>query len=164
MKRERIPQICLNLLNLSMIFLVIYLVLVALFTGVPKLLGMYDLPFDFIHFGAALLKTLLALLLCLLLRKQITVDTSSSSFGFILVFGSYFTCFILEWIAGLLYSYNLSYAISTHSSEIPIGQNISTASYIANFCSYAGVFFFTAIALMLISYGIWHTLHKLENE
>ena len=164
MRQERAAQICLRLLNLSMIFMMVYLILVTLFTGIPKLLGMYDLPFDLIHFGAALLKTILALILCGCMRNQIREETSSGSFGVLLGIAAYFTCFILDWIAGLLYSYRLSYVISKYSSEMPIGQNISTASYIANFCSYAQVFFFTAIALMLVAYGIRHTLHKLENE
>jgi len=164
MRTERTVQIVNRLLQLSLIFLIVYMVFVTLFTAVPKLFGMYDLPFDLIHFGTAAVKTLIIAILCAAYKKQVSQDSSGGSFGFLLIVSAYFTGFLIDWVSGIIYSYQLSYWVSTHRSEIPVGQNISTASYISNFCGYADVFFFTAVGLLIAAYAIWHTHCKLKNE
>ena len=167
MEQNNVQKITKNLLTVALIMQIIYLLSVLFITMMPQVVlilwghsGNYDFPFDSIHFGGALVSTLLFLLIYAMLLMKINNQKSVGiGFGILLGIYTYGTYFVMDIILNALHSYRLSNLINDQSGKYSInatiGENVSGASMISSCCNWAKVWFFTAIVFLFISYGIY---------
>lgn len=155
-----------NISTIALVMQLIYMLHIALVTTFPKFflrlcgISSYDFPFDFIHFTGAVVNTVLFLIFYSILRNLIkTGKMLNGAFGIFLGVYSYIAYFVVDGFVSFLYSLRinaLSTAIRTCSTATAtIGENAAGATYLSRFYSFADVWLFAAIVLILIAYAVY---------
>lgn len=155
-----------NISAIALSMQIIYMLHIALVTIFPKIflrlcgISNYDFPFDFIHFTGAVINTVLFLIIYFLLCNFIkTSKYISNAFGIFLVAYSYIAYFAVNGIVTFLYSSRSTKLITAlmepGSVNHTLGENVAGVNYLSRFCSFANVWLFAAIVLLLIAYALY---------
>lgn len=176
MEQNQVQKTAKHILKIALIFQIIYVVNIALVIIFPKPFlilrghsGNYDFPFNSIYFGNAVICTILFIILYLVLNAQINQQKKLGiGTGILLGVFTYITYFIMDEISSFLNSIQLDKLVNeaetNNTFTVMIGENVAGTSIIDNWCSLAKVWFFTAIVLMFIAYGIYSFYCKNELE
>lgn len=155
-----------NISTIALVMQIIYMLHIALVTLFPKMflllcgISNYDFPFDFIHFTGAVINTILFLifyfLLCSFIKNQKYI---SNAFSIFLAAYSYIAYFAVNGIVSFLYSSRTTKLITAlmepGSVNHTLGENVAGVNYLSRFCSFADIWLFAAIVLLLIAYAIY---------
>lgn len=175
MEQSRLQKTTTKILNCALIFQVLYMLLTSfillmpdIFLRISGLSGVYDLPCDWIHFGNAAFSTIIfALFYVTLIARIHHAGRVGAGMGVLLGIYTYGTYFLLKTIADFIYSRRLNMLVAeaekSNTWKATIGENVAGASILNNWCDWARVFFFTAIVLLLIAYGIY-CYHRKEEK
>ena len=175
MEQSRLQKTTARILNCALIFQVLYMLWTAFILLVPEIFlrisglsGSYDLPCDWIHLGSAAFCTIIFALFYVTLTARIhQAGRVGAGLGVLLGIYTYGTYFLLETIADFIYSRRLNILIAdaekSNAWKATIGENVAGASILNNWCDWARVFYFTAIVLLLIAYGIY-CYHRKEEK
>ena len=131
--------------------------------------GGYDLPFDSIRFGGALVSTILFVIVFVWLfimmntQKKLNVITDIAVAAY-----TYITYFVID----IFVSYKATIWLNTiiferqrdSSSSVTIGENVAGLSYLNSYLGYAKVLLFTAIVLMIVGYVIYRVGCSLNKD
>lgn len=131
--------------------------------------GGYDLPFDSIRFGGALVSTILFVIVFVWLfimmntQKKLNVITDIAVAAY-----TYITYFVID----IFVSYKATIWLNTiiferqrdSSSAVTIGENVAGLSYLNSYLGYAKVLLFTAIVLMIVGYVIYRVGCSLNKD
>lgn len=123
--------------------------------------GGYDLPFDSIRFGGALVSTILFVIVFAWLfimmntQKKLNVITDIAVAAY-----TYITYFVIDIFVSYKATIWLNTIIFEHekiglSSPVSIGENVAGINYLIRCLGYAKVLLFTAIVLMIVGYVIY---------
>ncbi len=122
--------------------------------------GKYDLPFDSIRFGGALVSMILFLLVFVWLFVVMNMQKKANVITDIAVAAyTYITYFVID----IFVSYKATIWLNTiifererdSSSAVSIGENVAGLNYLTRCLGYAKVLLFTAIVLMIVGYVIY---------
>lgn len=131
--------------------------------------GGYDLPFDSIRFGGALVSTILFVIVFVWLfimmntQKKLNVITDIAVAAY-----TYITYFVID----IFVSYKATIWLNTiiferqrdSSSAVTIGENVAGLSYLNSYLGYAKVLLFTSIVLMIVGYVIYRVGCSLNKD
>ena len=132
--------------------------------------GGYDLPFDSIRFGGALVSTILFvivfvwLFIMMNMRKKLNVIIDIAVAAY-----TYITYFVIDifvsykatiWLNMIIFEREKNYL----SSQVSIGENVAGLTYLTRCLSYAKVLLFTAIVLMIVGYVIYRVGCSLNKD
>lgn len=155
-----------NISTIALIMQIIYMLHIALVTLFPKIflrlcgISNYDFPFDFIHFTGAVINTILFLIFYLLLSSFIKSQKYiSNAFSIFLAAYSYIAYFAVNGIVSFLSAMRtdtlISALMTSSSLSTSIGENVAGVSHLSNFFSFADIWLFAAIVLLLIAYAVY---------
>jgi len=131
--------------------------------------GKYDLPFDSIRFGGALVSTILFvivfvwLFLMMNMQKKLNVITD-----IVVAAYTYITYFVID----IFVSYKATIWLNTiifererdSSSVVSIGENVAGLNYLTRYLGYAKVLLFTAIVFMIVGYVIYRVGYYFKKD
>lgn len=177
MEQNQVQKTTKHLLKIAFVFQIIYMVNVLLVMAFPRpflmvrgLSGNYDLPFNSIYVGNAGICTLLFIILYIILNNQINQKKKLGiGTGILLGFFTYITYFTMSEVSSILYSEKLQQLVDENITNNPLataseGENIAGHAMLINYCDLAKVWFFIAIILMFIAYGIYSFYCKNNNK
>ncbi len=155
-----------NISTIALVMQIIYMLHISLVTIFPKLflrlcgISSYDLPLDFIHFAGAIINTILFLIFYFILSNLIkTGQTLNGAFSIFLGIYSYIAYFAVNGIVSVLSASRNNTLITTlmtsSSLSATIGENVAGVNYLNRFCSFADIWLFAAIVLILIAYAVY---------
>ena len=175
MEQNQVQKTTKHILKIALIFQIIYMVNVIVVMAVPRpflilrgLSGNYDLPFNSIYVGTAGICTLLFIILYFVLNTQINQQKKLGvGTGILLGIFTYIIYFVMSEISSSLYSSKLQKLIDESMvtfKTASTGENIAGNAMLINYCELAKVWFFIAIILMFMAYGIYAFYCKYKSE
>ncbi len=179
MEQNQVQKTTKHILKIALLFQIIYMLNVIVVMAFPRpflilrgLSGNYDLPFNSIYVGKTVICTLLFIILYVILNIQINQKKKLGvGTGILLVIVSYITYFIADEVSSVLYSSKLQKLVDETITNNPLatasqGENIAANAMLINYCGLAKVWFFIAIVLLFIAYGIYsfYCKNELENR
>ena len=176
MEQNQVQKTTKHLLKIALVFQIIYMVNVLVVMAFPRpflivrgLSGNYDLPFNSIYVGNAGICTVLFIILYVILNNQINQKKKLGiGTGILLGIFTYITYFVMSEVSSILYSRKLQVLVDElrlNSKRIESeGGNVASDAILRNYCEFAKVWFFIAIILMFIAYGIYSFYCKNNNK